>query len=77
MRQMPENVCDANAHPANTRPPVALARLDCDAFQKFHGRRIEYFSAAGATSLQNRGVWIRAREVLFAIDILGRLARPE
>ena len=38
--QHPENVRDADAHPPNARPPAALARLDCDAFEKLHAPRI-------------------------------------
>jgi len=42
--QHPENIRHADAKPPDTGSPAAFARLDGDAFQKFHGRRIVHRS---------------------------------
>ena len=47
--QHPENVRDADAHPANARSPAALVRFDCDAFQKFHASRIQHHGVCNKT----------------------------
>src|SRR5882724_4207907 len=38
--QHSKNVRDADAHAANARPPPALLRLDCNAFQEFHALKM-------------------------------------
>ena len=38
--QHPEDVGHANAQAADARTPAAFARLDCDAFEKFHGGKL-------------------------------------
>lgn len=35
-----KNVRDANAHAANARPPAALARIESDAVEQFHARKL-------------------------------------
>lgn len=64
-----EHILHADAHPADARPPAALARLDCDAFQKLHACRILSRAQRNQPAKRNRRNAVRLDCWMVTFDV--------